>query len=89
VNAVAACWTEVAQAYGRSASQAERALDKPMARVLFGLQEVIAAGNEGDVPGVFRANRTLVRGLDAVIPMAGRFARLAGAAEAQGDRCVG
>ena len=88
-NAVAACWTEVGEAYGRSASQAERALDKPMARVLFGLQEVIAAGNEGDVAGVFRANRTLAKGLRAVIPQAGRFARLAGAAAAQGDQCEG
>jgi hypothetical protein len=85
---VAGCWSEVAQAYGAAATQADKALDKPMAIVLFGLQEVIAAGNSGDVEGVHRANRTLTKGLDRLIPQAGRFARLAGAASAEDERCA-
>ena len=86
-NAVAECWRDVAEAYGAAASQADRALDKPMAIVLFGLQEVVAAGNSGDIEGVHRANRTLTKGLERLIPQAGRFARLAGAASAEGERC--
>jgi hypothetical protein len=87
-SAVAACWRDVAQAYAAAASQADRALDKPMALVLFGLQEVLAAGNSGAIEGVYRANRTLTKGLDRVVPQAGRFARLAGAASGEGDRCL-
>jgi hypothetical protein len=86
-GAVAACWSDVAEAYGEAASQADRALDKPMAIVLFGLQEVLAAGNKGDFEGVFRANRTITKGLERLIPQAGRFARLSGAASGEGDRC--
>lgn len=86
-SAVAGCWRDVAEAYTPAASQADRGLDKPMALVLFGLQEVIAAGNRGDGEGVYRANRTLTKGLERVIPESGRFARLAGTASAEGERC--
>lgn len=86
-SAAAGCWRDVAQAYAAAAGQADRALDKPMALVLFGLQEVLAAGNKGDVEGVYRANRTLTKGLERLIPQSGRFARLAGAASDEGDRC--
>jgi cytochrome c551/c552 len=88
-DTVSVCWKDVAEAYRMSASQADRALDKPVARILFGLQQAIAEGNQGDVAGVHRANRTLTKGLNDVIPLAGRFARLAGAATAERDECVG
>jgi hypothetical protein len=87
-NAVAAWGRDVAAAYGAAASQADRALDKPMAIVLFGLQEIVAAGNRGNVEGVYRANRTVTKGLERLIPQAGCFARLAGAASAEDERCA-
>jgi hypothetical protein len=85
---VAGCWSEVAQAYGAAATQADKALDKPMAIVLFGLQEVLANGNKGNVEGVYRASRTVGKGLNRLTQEAGRFARLAGAASAEDERCA-
>ena len=58
-----------------------------MAKVLFGLQQIITAGNKGDLDGVFRGNEIVTTGIKTVIPRAGHFACLAGAASTKRGDC--
>jgi hypothetical protein len=86
-SAVASCWKDVAGAYERAVSQASLALDKPFAKVLFGVQLFIAAGEDRDADALRRANRVLRGALEGVLPPAARFAQRSGAAKRENDSC--
>jgi hypothetical protein len=63
-SAVAACWRDVAQAYAAAASQADRALDKPMALVLSGsrksLRPATAAPSKASTGRTAPSRRALI-----------------------------
>ena len=84
---VASCWEVVTRSYEEAVSQAAIALDRPFAQVLFGVQNVIAAGQGRDSSALRRANRTLRSSMANVLPSAARFAEDVGAAEHAREEC--
>jgi hypothetical protein len=86
-SVVASCWKDVAQAHEAAVSQASMTLDEPFAKVFFGLQSLIAAGEDRDADALRRANRSLRSALNDVLPPAALFAQRAGEAKRENESC--